>query len=689
MGLGYLKIEARTGDGALPVRGANVVIKDSSGKIIYQLKTDESGNTEAVALYAPDKAQTLRHNNPGPYYSIYDVEIRHEKFISNVIRGVQIFDTVTSTLPVNMSPVPKTFEKSKLVKEVNIPSHGLLTQVNRKQQGPLVQLKVLRDVAIPDYITVHLAHPDSGARNVRVKFIDYIKNVASSEIYPTWPQASLEANIYAQITFALNRVYTEWYRSRGYDFDISNSTSVDQAFVDGRDIFENISSIVDGIFNEFVRRKGRKEPFFTQFCNGTTSTCPGGLSQWGTVPLAEQGMSSVQILKYYYPDDIEVVETNNTISVTESYPGTPLREGSQGYPVQSMQRYLNRIRANYPLILQISNPNGVFGGDTTEAVKTFQSIFALPQDGVIGKDTWYKISYLYIVVKKLGELESEGEWIDIGETPPSVVLREGSKGSNVAQLQFILSTISEFYPSVPSVIRDGTFGATTKTSVIEFQKTFNLTPDGAVGPATWDMLYKVYKGINHNVVIPKPLPGTVPPPEPVQPPETTPPYPGMLLRIGSRGDNVLLMQQYLNAISNVYTTIPKLIADGIFGNGTQSAVITFQNQFGLTPDGIIGPSTWNSIVAEYKKITTSRLLPEYPGTVLRVGSVGNNVELMQSYLNDISNVYTSFPELTADGVFGNATQSAVNTFQRLFGLTQDGTIGKMTWNAITNEWSKI
>ncbi|SMQ64578.1 Peptidoglycan-binding (PGRP) domain of peptidoglycan hydrolases-containing protein [Bacillus sp. OV166] len=607
MGVGYLKIEMRTGGGALPVSGANIIIRDSSGKILNQLKADESGNTVAVPLNTPDKASTLRTNNPGPYYSTYDVEIRHDRFISNIIRGVQVFDTVTSTLPVSMAPVLRTFEQSNLEREVNIPSHGLLTQVGRKQQGPKVQPQVLHDVAIPEYITVHLAHPDSWARNVRVKFIDYIKNVASSEIYPTWPQASLEANIYAQITFALNRVYTEWYRSRGYDFDISNSTSVDQAFVDGGEIFENISVIVDKIFNQYVRRQGHKEPFFTMFCNGTTSTCPGGLSQWGTVDLAEQGMNPFQILDHYYPDDIEIVETNNTISVVESYPGVALREGSQSPSVEIMQRYLNRIRVNYPLIPQIANPNGMFGSDTTEAVKTFQSIFGLTPDGVIGKETWYKISYLYVAVKKLGELESEGEWIDIGEVPPTVVLIEGSKGAPVAQLQFILNTISWFYPTVPSVIRDAMFRATTKKAVIEFQKTFNLPADGVVGRANWDMLYKVYKGIENNVVIPKPLPGTVPPtepPPPVEPPpETGPPYPGMLLRVGSRGESVLIMQQYLNVVSKVYPAIPKLAADGIFGRRTKSAVIAFQKQFGLFADGIIGPATWKRIVAEYNKIS--------------------------------------------------------------------------------------
>jgi peptidoglycan hydrolase-like protein with peptidoglycan-binding domain len=362
--------------------------------------------------------------------------------------------------------------------------------------------------------------------------------------------------------------------------------------VDGRNIYDSISVIVDRIFNLYVQRQGRKEPFFTQFCNGTTSTC-AGLSQWGTVSLANQGMTPIQILKYYYPSDIEIVETKNTISVNESYPGVPLREGSQGHNVQTMQRYLNRIRANYPLIPLISNPNGVFGNDTTHAVKVFQEIFNLTQNGIIDKETWYKISYIYVSVTKLAELDSEGEWIGIGETPPKVVLREGSQGADVAQLQFILNFISEFYPSVPPVIQDAVFRATTKTSVIGFQKTFNLTPDGVVGPTTWDMLYKVYKGINNNVEIP---------PGPVQPPVTTPPYPGTPLRKGSKGNDVLLMQQYLNVISNVYTTIPKLKADGIFGSATESAVIAFQKQFGLTVDGIIGPVTWNRIVAEYIKI---------------------------------------------------------------------------------------
>lgn len=586
MGTGYLKLEVRTGDDALPVSGANIVIKDSSGKIITELKTDGSGNTEAVPLHAPDKENTLKPDHPGPYYLTYDVEVSHENFITNEIHGVQIFDTVSSTLPVNMLPVPKTFEKSHLVHSIIIPEHGLLSREVRNQEGSLIAPIVLKDVAIPDYITVHLGSPNSAARNVRVKFIDYIKNVGSSEIYPTWPQASLESNIYSQITFSLNRVYTEWYRSRGYDFDITNSTSFDQFFVEGRDIYDSISIIVDKIFNVYVRRQGRKEPFFTQFCNGTTSTC-SGLSQWGTVSLANQGMTPIQILKFYYPKDIELVETNNIISITVSYPGAPLREGSKGPDVQEMQRYLNRIRANYPLIPVISNPNGEFGSDTASTVKTFQGIFDLTQDGVIGKETWYKISYVYVSVTKLAELDSEGEWIGIQDSPPSVVLREGSKGTYVAQLQFILNYISAFYPYISPVIQDATFRATTKTAVIQFQKAFNLTPDGVVGPATWNMLYKVYKGID--VVVPP------------QPP-TSPPYPGTLLRVGSRGNNVLLMQQYLNVISKVYPSIPKLSEDGIFGNATQRAVIAFQRQFSLSADGIIGPITWNHIVAEYNKI---------------------------------------------------------------------------------------
>ncbi len=364
---------------------------------------------------------------------------------------------------------------------------------------------------IPNPITVHMGTPASTAQNIQVSFPDYVKNVASSEIYPTWPEAALRANIYAIITFALNRVYTEWYRSKNYNFDITNSTAYDQYFVYGRPIYESISRIVDQIFNEYVRRQGQNAPYFTSFCNGTTSTC-GGLSQWGTVSLANQGYTPIRILRYYYPDDIEIVETNAVSNVVTSYPGTPLRVGSTGLDVQTIQTYLNRIRRNYPAIPVISDETGVFGDSTRAAVTKFQSVFNLAADGIVGKATWYKISNLYTAVTRLAELDSEGTSLGIGTVPPAVVLRQGARGQDVITLQYLLDVIAEYYSGIPGPGQDGIFGNATREAVIAFQRQMGLVADGIVGPATWDSLYRTYQGIEQNVPPTNPAPDPAPNP---------------------------------------------------------------------------------------------------------------------------------------------------------------------------------
>ena len=368
--------------------------------------------------------------------------------------------------------------------------------------------RILRQVVIPYTITVHLCYPSSYAQNVQLSFPDYVKNVASSEIYPTWPSAALTANIYAIITFALNRVFTEWYRSKGYNFDITNSTAYDQAFVYGRPIYESISNIVDRIFNEYVRRQGQISPYFTSFCNGTTVTC-NGLSQWGTVTLANQGLSPIQILRSYYPNDIEIVQANAITGILSSYPGTPLRIGSTGLDVQTIQTYLNRIRRNYPAIPAIDDTPGVFRDSTQAAVKKFQSIFSLTPDGIVGKATWYKISSLYAAVTRLAELDSEGTSLGIGTVPPGTVLRQGSTGQDVITLQYLLDIISQYYPSIPSPAQDGIFGSGTLQAVTAFQRLMGLTPDGIVGSLTWKALYDTYHGIGQNIPRPEPDTGTI------------------------------------------------------------------------------------------------------------------------------------------------------------------------------------
>ena len=245
---------------------------------------------------------------------------------------------------------------------------------------------------MPTTITVHLGKPKESARNVTVSFRHYIANVASSEVYPTWPEQALRANIHAQISLAMNRIFTEWYPSRGYTFNITNSTSYDQYYVHGRNIFEVMEKLTDDIFNTYVRRQGTIEPYYTEYCDGKSVTCKG-MKQWGTVDRANEGKNALQILKYYYGNDIEIVRTNNLQNLPESYPGTPLRKGDSGQNVRIIQRQLTRIAKDYPFFGK-PGTDGVFGAATEATVKAFQKQFSLTADGVVGRSTWYKISYV-------------------------------------------------------------------------------------------------------------------------------------------------------------------------------------------------------------------------------------------------------------------------------------------------------
>ncbi|MDR1564942.1 MAG: peptidoglycan-binding protein [Oscillospiraceae bacterium] len=682
MGIGYLKFQTRIGENTIPLQGADITVMDMDSTPIYHLITDENGETTAVSLYAPDKQNTLNPAYSGEEYSTYDVEVTKDGYRPEKIYGVQIFDTVRAVLPINMEPETDELRAENSVKETYITENALLEEAPWEQSGPApaapsaASSRILPDVVIPEYITVHLGAKNTAAKNVRVKFIDYIKNVVSSEIFPTWNQAAIEANTYAIISFALNRIYTEWYRSQGYDYDITSNTQTDMKYIDGRDIFENISATVDRIFNQYVRRQGTREPYFTEFCNGTTVTCPG-MSQWGSQYLALSGMSPIQILRYYYPSDIEIVQSNNIAGVTGSYPGSPLSIGSRGQSVTAIQNYLNRIRKAYPLIPQVSPVDGVYGTNTANAVRTFQSIFNLPQTGVVDNATWYKISYLYASVTKLAELTSEGDKIGVGTTVPTTVVSQGSKGTDVTQLQFILNYLSNFYSVIPAVTVDGNFGAGTTAAVKAFQQEFGLTPDGTVGSTTWKALFDVYKAVQNNT------PPSITPPTPTPPPPTpeTPNYPGKALQWGSKGDAVATMQRYLTALSTTYPSIPKLTADGIFGQSTQTAVLAFQRLFGLTQDGIIGPATWQKIVDAYNQNGSA---PAYPGYALKVGSTGDNVALVQRYLNNLTAKYPSITKIVTDGVFGNGTKAAVIAFQKIFNLTADGIVGPATWNALVN-----
>ena len=351
---------------------------------------------------------------------------------------------------------------------------------------------------VPRTITVHLGAPDSWAENVTVSFPDYVKNVASSEIYPTWEPAAIRANVLAIISFALNRVYTEFYPSRGYDFQITSSTAYDQKFIRDRNVFENISREVDEIFNDYIRRKNFVEPLAAKFCNGTTSTC-AGLSQWGSQEMAQQGYGAMEILRYYYGDDIELVRDAPVQSLGRSYPGTPLRLGSTGENVAVMKTMLNRISQSYPAIPKVFPVTRTFDQKTQEAVRTFQSVFNLAVDGVVGKATWYKMVYLYVGLNRLSELVSLGQQFQGVSFQYPGLLRQGDRGSDVSILQYMLALTAEFDPALMDVQVDGVFGARTAQAVRAFQRQRGLQVDGVVGERTWYALYGDFAGIERDL----------------------------------------------------------------------------------------------------------------------------------------------------------------------------------------------
>ena len=454
---------------------------------------------------------------------------------------------------------------------------------------------------IPETIVVHLGAPNSDAPNVTVSFADYIKNVASSEIYPTWPEEALRANIIAQISVALNRVYTGFYRNQGKNFDITNSPAYDQTFVYQRDIFENVSEIVDEIFNNYIRRSGNVEPLFAEFCDGIEVMC-NGLYQWGSVELAERGATYDEILRNYYGDNIEIVRAPIDNS-NFAPPTVPLRIGSSGRNVELMQIRLNRISRNYPGIPKIYPVDGFFDQSTEDAVRKYQEVFNLTPDGIIGTSTWNSINYIYNAVKRLYTINSEGLTVDELETSYENELKLGDSSRNVYVLQYYLAYISLFYPSVTTPATDGDFGQGTEDSVRSYQRTFGLPETGVVDEITWNSIQNTYYEIlsrfpynfEDGLILP---------------------YPGRVLRIGVDGNDVRALQEYLNYIGNTYTEIPKITVDGSYGPSTAAAVNKFVEIFNL-PDNRnrVNAQVWNAIINIYDDLYTGNIVNEeqFPG----------------------------------------------------------------------------
>ena len=461
------------------------------------------------------------------------------------------------------------------------------------------------EMFIPETITVHLGPPDSDAANVTVPYIRYLQNVASSEVYPTWPENALRANIYVINTFALNRIYTEWYRSRGYPFDITNSTQYDQAFVYGRELFENISRLSEELLRYYVRRQGSFEPMFTAFCDGTRTTC-NGLSQWGTVGLANQGMVPYEILQYFYGDDIDIVRAEEIRAAGPSWPGMAVTPGMTGNDVQTVQIQLNRISTNFPAIPKLPETDGVYDAQTADAVRKFQEIFDLPPDGIVNEATWNKMSYIYVSVKRLAELDSEGlRFEEIQRNFPNV-LREGDYGVAVQSFQYYLAVVGAYYESVLPLQISGNFDAQTAASVRSFQQTYGLPQTGIADRRTWNDLYAAYAGIL----------ASEPPGDCVRL------YPNEVLREGVSGENVRVLQQYLNALAESDPVIQAVTPTGYFGPLTKAAVQAFQREYGLTANGQVGPVTWDAITGVYSEMQCGANKRPYqaPGYTIRAVS---------------------------------------------------------------------
>lgn len=458
---------------------------------------------------------------------------------------------------------------------------------------------------IPENIVVHLGSPTSDAQNVTETFPNYIKNVASSEVYPTWPEEALKANIMAQISVALNRVYTEYYRSSGKNFDITNSPAYDQTYIYQRTIYSNISKLVDEIFNSYIRREGYIEPLFATFCDGIEVEC-NGLSQWGSLELAERGLDYVSILKNYYGDDIEIVRNVDVDNISGSAPIIPLREGDTGYEIEQIQTKLNRISTDFPDIPKIYPVDGFFDTSTLDAVKKFQEVFGLTPDGIVGSATWYKINFIYIAVKQLQNLDSEGLRLDEISTQYEGELKIGDSSRGVIVLQYYLNYIAKYVSTVSATDVDGSFGPNTENSVISFQKTYNLPETGIVDRLVWERIQNTYYSLISA--------------EPYQFSEgVLLPFPGRVLRVGITGNDVRALQEYLNYIARSYPQIPTVTVDGDFGAGTEEAVRALKILFNLPgAENRVTVETWDAIVNIYDDLYTGSTVNEgqYPGYVI-------------------------------------------------------------------------
>ncbi|MBD5506222.1 MAG: peptidoglycan-binding protein [Lachnospiraceae bacterium] len=403
---GSLQINVTADVGLIPIRNANITISYTGepNSTLETLTTDSSGQTDTISLDAPPLEYSLTPNSPMPYAE-YTLNITAPGYEPVTVSGVEVLPDVTAVQNIEMTPTEIAQDESETI---TIPDHTLYgdypPKIPEDEIKPMDESGeiVLSRVVIPEYIIVHDGVPsDSTAANYYVRYRDYIKNVVSSEIYATWPESAIYANTLAIMSFTLNRVYTEWYRNKGYNFTITSSTAYDQKWIYGRNIYSNIDRLVDSIFANYLSRPGVRQPIFTSYCDGRNVTC-NGLSQWGSKYLGDEGYTPIEIIRYYYGSDMYINTAVAVSGVPSSWPGYNLNVGASGDKVLQIQQQLNRIAQNYPAIPRVT-ADGIYGTNTANAVRTFQGVFNLPQTGIVDYPTWYKISEIYVGVSRIAE----------------------------------------------------------------------------------------------------------------------------------------------------------------------------------------------------------------------------------------------------------------------------------------------
>ena len=411
MAQGYLQVDVVSDANSFPVQDADIVIArtEEPDKIIEETRTNSSGQTENLPLNAPPLELSLSPEETERPYAEYTIRITAPGFEPFVVSGTEVLADVTAIQGIRLRPLSNV-PAGEQTETVMIPDHTLygdyLPKIAESEIKPVVETGeiVLSRVVVPQTIVVHDGAPtNASAANYYVPYRDYIKNVASSEIYATWPRSTIVANVLAIMSFTLNRVYTEWYRNQGYDFTITSSTAYDHKWIYGRNIFESISVVVDDIFDNYLSRPGVKQPILTQYCDGRKVRCPGWMTQWGSCELGEAGYSPIEILRNFYGDDMYINTAEQISGIPASWPGYDLKIGATGDKVRQLQEQLDAISSVYTAIPDIS-PDGIYGPATAEAVRKFQSIFGLPQTGVVDFATWYKISHIYVGITRIAEL---------------------------------------------------------------------------------------------------------------------------------------------------------------------------------------------------------------------------------------------------------------------------------------------